>query len=81
MAFWAERTVLVTGGAGFLGTHVVTKLQTHGCRAIIVPHSREFDLRDNGAILRLFDRVHRPPDHPGLERGWVRGSWGECVGS
>jgi GDP-L-fucose synthase len=57
MAFWAERTVLVTGGAGFLGTHVVRKLQAHGCQAVSVPRSREFDLRDNAAIIRLLEQA------------------------
>ena len=45
MAFWTERTVLVTGGAGFLGTHVVKKIRAHDCPAVIVPRSREFGFR------------------------------------
>jgi GDP-L-fucose synthase len=57
MAFWAERTVLVTGGAGFLGTHVVRHIRDQGCRAVIVPRSREFDLREKAAIIRLFARA------------------------
>jgi GDP-L-fucose synthase len=57
MAFWAERRVLVTGGAGFLGTHVVTKIQAQGCRAVLVPRSREFDLREKAAIITLFEQA------------------------
>jgi len=57
MAFWTERTVLVTGGAGFLGNHVVKKIQAQGCPAVIVPHSKEFDLRDNAAIIRLLEQA------------------------
>ena len=57
MAFWAERTVLVTGGAGFLGTHVVRHIRDQGCRAVIVPRSREFDLREKAAIISLFERA------------------------
>ena len=57
MAFWTDRTVLVTGGAGFLGTHVVRQLQAHGCRAVIVPRSRDFDLRDQAAMIRLLDQT------------------------
>lgn len=57
MTFWAERRVLVTGGAGFLGTHVVMKIQAQGCRTVIVPRSREFDLREKAAIIAVFERA------------------------
>jgi GDP-L-fucose synthase len=57
MAFWTERTVLVTGGAGFLGTHVVSNIRARGCQAVIVPRSREFDLREKAAIIRLFEQA------------------------
>jgi GDP-L-fucose synthase len=57
MAFWTERTVLVTGGAGFLGTHVVRKIQAQGCPEVIVPRSREFDLREKTAIIALFEQT------------------------
>jgi len=57
MAFWAERRILVTGGAGFLGTHVVRRIRDHVGAAVSVPRSREFDLRDNGAIIKLFEQT------------------------
>jgi GDP-L-fucose synthase len=53
--FWKHCSVCVTGGAGFLGSHVVERLQRAGCASIFVPRSAEFDLRDPQAIGRMFD--------------------------
>jgi GDP-L-fucose synthase len=50
-----RKRVLVTGGAGFLGSALVRRLEGGGCRAITVPRSRDVDLRDEGAVRRLFD--------------------------
>ena len=57
MDFWARRKILVTGGAGFLGAHVVGKVQERGCRAVAVPRSRDFDLREMESIIRLFEKA------------------------
>ncbi|MBM3802633.1 MAG: GDP-L-fucose synthase [Acidimicrobiia bacterium] len=51
--FFEDKTVVVTGGAGFLGTEVVRRLETAGCRKIVVPRSREFDLTREEAIQTL----------------------------
>ncbi|MEK6609146.1 MAG: GDP-L-fucose synthase [Myxococcota bacterium] len=53
-SFWEPRTVLVTGGAGFLGRRVVERIRRAGCRAVVVPRSREYDLVDMAAVERLF---------------------------
>ena len=54
LSFWSGRRVVVTGGAGFLGSHVVEKLMQRGCGEIVVPRSREYDLRDRDAVIRLY---------------------------
>ena len=55
----AGRSVLVTGGAGFLGTAVVRALQARGCGRIFVPRSSEFDLTREEAVTRMY-ATHRP---------------------
>jgi GDP-L-fucose synthase len=52
MKFWAGMNVLVTGGAGFLGSSVVKKLKERGCRGVFVPRSMDYDLRERDNIQR-----------------------------
>lgn len=54
MHFWQAQRVVVTGGAGFLGSFVVESLRERGCENVFVPLRTEYDLRDRNAIVRLF---------------------------
>ena len=54
MTFPYER-VVVTGGAGFLGSYVVEKLKARGCEHIFMPRRAEYDLVKADAIKRLYD--------------------------
>jgi len=54
-SFWEDRTVMVTGGAGFLGSHLVDELRSRSDNAdVFVPRSSEYDLRRRDAIDRAF---------------------------
>ena len=54
MDFWNDKSVCITGGAGFLGSHIVDRLKARGCARILVPRSRDYDLREREAIRRMF---------------------------
>ena len=46
MSFWKGKRVLVTGGSGFLGSHLVTKLRamTSGPDEVFIPRRKDYDL-------------------------------------
>jgi len=56
----AGKRVVVTGGAGFLGRHVVRMMGERGCREIFVPPSRDYDLVQAEAVQKLY--VDARPD-------------------
>jgi GDP-L-fucose synthase len=54
---WKNKRVIVTGGAGFLGRHIVARLMAAGCREVVVPRSATCDLRQMDNIRRLYRHV------------------------
>lgn len=52
-----QQPLVVTGGAGFLGSAVVNILHSRGYDNVFVPRSKEYDLRDQAAIIRLYQEV------------------------
>jgi GDP-L-fucose synthase len=61
---WADKSVILTGGSGFLGKHVVAGLRARGVsdEQIVSPRKAEYDLRQWDAIQELFhDSVQKSP--------------------
>jgi len=58
--FWKEKKILITGGYGFLGSHVVKILselkKPHD--ELILFHRKDFDLRKEGEVRKLFE-IHK----------------------
>lgn len=55
MSFWQNKQVLVTGGRGFLGTHVVNALKARGVTAPFVVQSNQYDLTREADVIKLFE--------------------------
>lgn len=55
--FWKDRTVLLTGGHGFLGKQVISKLRQIGLSEdrLFTFHRADFDLRKEEEVKRLFE--------------------------
>jgi GDP-L-fucose synthase len=53
----SSKRVLVTGGGGFLGRHVVAALARHGCRDVVVVRKAQHNLTVEADVVRLFRDV------------------------
>lgn len=52
-----NKKILVTGGAGFLGSHLINNLKQNGVKEIVIPRSAKDDLRDIEVCKRLVKDV------------------------
>ena len=56
-SFWSARRVMVTGGTGFLGSHVVDQLRAAGCAEVFVPRRAEHDLTEPDAVRQAYEQA------------------------
>jgi GDP-L-fucose synthase len=55
MNFWEGRRITVTGGKGFLGKHLIRKLEERGCKNMMFADLPEYDLREKENILKMYE--------------------------
>jgi len=54
-----DKRIVVTGGSGFLGSHLIERLKRSGCAEVFAPSHKDFDLTQASAVENLF-AAYRP---------------------
>jgi len=57
MSFWKNKRVIVTGGDGFLGRHLVPMIEKKEPESIFVPKIEEYNLCEKEDIIRMYEKA------------------------
>ncbi len=57
MSYLTGKRVVVTGGAGFLGSYLVPLIKKSNPESIFVPKIEDYDLRDKEDIIRMYENA------------------------
>ncbi|MBT3249536.1 MAG: GDP-L-fucose synthase [Candidatus Pacebacteria bacterium] len=55
--YWQNKNVLITGGAGFLGSHLANQIKKINPAKIIIPRSKNYDLREKDVCLNITKNI------------------------
>lgn len=54
----ADKRICITGGKGFLGSHLVNKFKEFGYRKIFVADIDEYDFRDLNSVKKMYEDIN-----------------------
>lgn len=54
---FTEKRICVTGGLGFLGSHLIDRLKARGCKNVFIADRDKYDLTKEAEIIRMYEEI------------------------
>ncbi|MBR4465964.1 GDP-L-fucose synthase [bacterium] len=54
---FTEKRICVTGGLGFLGSHLIDRLKARGCKNVFIADRDKYDLTKEAEIVRMYEEI------------------------